>query len=344
MTGQEEPKANQPDSRDKETAKKIGWGLFAVFGSGLALWLILPTVAVLLIVVAITTRSCVRSCIAPQVSIPPIHGRVIDAATGQGLQGARVMRIFYHEAEVDFESRSPYPMKDTLASETTDASGRFTLPGTETVSGKGVRGLSGMAWVVWKPGWMPAFDCYFEDTWAPDGCRPFRGMQDLDPWVETSFQSGGGEFRMEVRIFPPTQPGIKRKEHDAAGRVVLSDRVYLGPNGKPEPPDPWVQYFSRINRLVRDSFIPVDDLVNEAVAYAKTHDLNWSVLTQFALARGSLGFKKDDGSYYKPEQALRLLQIEEQYCQGHPEDTQCDGPRLQQWRNIYTTEVRANQR
>ena len=135
MTSQEEPKANEPDSREKETAKKIGWGLFAVLGSGLGLWLILPTLAILFIIVGLTSKSCIRSCTAPRVSIPPIHGVVIDAATGQGLQGARVMRVFYHEAKVEFDSTSPYRIKGSMASATTDANcAGFTLPGTEEPS------------------------------------------------------------------------------------------------------------------------------------------------------------------------------------------------------------------
>ena len=89
-----------------------------------------------------------------------------------------------------------------------------------------------MAWVVWKPGWMPTFDCHFQDGWAPGRCSPFGGMQDLDPWSETTFQAGGSRMGMEVRIYSPTQPGIKRKEHDAAGRVVPSDRVWNSGPGR----------------------------------------------------------------------------------------------------------------
>jgi hypothetical protein len=242
--------------------------------------------------------------------MPPIHGRVLDARSGTPIPDFLVERKLFEKGPPDLvDSRTGDFVRGSFVKVTTDKDGRFELPAAF------VWGLSGMAWFAYKPGWMPGFGCYQQRGWSDGACGGLTAIVP-DPFVMSSFERRALRIDMELRVFPPTLEGVTLLTFDArVGKFV------------PRPPDarddPWANYFQRMNTAVQDHYIEPEVFVKEANDFAATHQLNWALLTQFAQVRGLLAYQQDNGTYFKPDQALQLLALEEQYCSQHQEDKRC---------------------
>jgi hypothetical protein len=255
---------------------------------------------------------------------PPVRGRVIELQTGKLIAGARVMRHLY---QVGPWSITEGPTTTNALFSTievrSDSRGEFTLPGWINLLPLGVQGLSGMSWVVSEPGWMPAYNCERESfhPWGAGwiSCGGFGPPGAPDPWVLTKVGRFIGFTTMQVRVSRPTLKGVTFGGIDSHGRFVPA----LGPM-KGVNDDPWGVYFHRLNVLTQFRYLKIEEFVQEAVGYAAQQELTLNIRNEFGQVRGSLGYALDKGGYFKPDQALRLLTIEEQYCARHPDEKGCD--------------------
>jgi hypothetical protein len=220
---------------------------------------------------------------APMITLPPLHGRVIDGATGNGISGARVMRGFFQEgAAKGFDGAAPEGIAGSLVESTTDSQGSFVLPGTGGIARHGIRGLTGMSWVVFRSGWMPAYGCYWEAPMRGGGCSGFGGMDFTDLWFRPKFDRHEDELDLEVRLLAPPATGAPPITFDTGGQITTTRRLFTSRRGRTMELDPRGEYFRRMNILVQHHYLEADVFVKEAVAYAeKGFPLSDGVASQF---------------------------------------------------------------
>jgi len=250
-------------------------------------------------------------------SAPSVHGVVLDAATGEGIPDAVVARKVFRSGQRSL-TEGPRVLREAWGrvQTRTDSQGRFRLPGYVSLFPVGIRGESGMAWKVFAPGYMIAGGCEVEGFPAQDGCGPDGAFSHPDPWVTTESQRRLGSIRLHARLArPPSGPG-----------------------------DPWGEYFRRLNLLVQYGYLEVEGFVKEALSFAEQHELSLNTRSAFAQVRGSLAYALDRGGYFKPDQALRLLTIEEQYCARHQDEEGCDPKVLARDRAWLKEKIKENPR
>jgi hypothetical protein len=250
-------------------------------------------------------------------SAPSLHGRVVDAATGKGIPGALVTRRVYRAAQVSL-TEGPQVLGEAWGQvqTRTDSQGRFRLPGYVSLFPIGIRGESGLAWKVFAQGYMIAGGCEQEGLRRPHGCGGDGGFSYPDRWVATDTESRLSTIRLQIRLTHPV----------------------------PGPGDPLDEYFRRLNLLVQYRYIKVEEFVKESVAFTRRHELTSNIRSELTRVRGSLGYAVGDGTYFKPDQALRLLEIEEQYCMGHSDEKGCDAGVLARDRAWLEKKIKANER
>lgn len=220
-----------------------------VLGSRLACVLLCAGVALLM--------GCERS-----IKVPALHGRVVDARTGEPIAGAVFRTRNYRAGAANLEA--PRLIGGSTRESTTGEDGRFELPGFVA------KEISGIGWLLYAPGYMVGSGCYSEEDWPPGGCSGF-GLTDVtDPWVRTSWQRGPDEVEVELRLFPPTLEGVtfytwvpERQEAEAIPEDQLGKRF---PNGLP---DPWEEHFRRLKTLA-ETGLPIRYVVSEIERYVKT--------------------------------------------------------------------------
>jgi hypothetical protein len=270
-------------------------------------------------------------------SAPCVYGLVVDATTGEPVAGAQVLRTIFRMgppslAESGTVNGEPFSSWRTH----TGKGGRFFLPGFVSVVPIGIAGTSGITWVVYRPGLMPAEGCLSKGFASDAGCGVGSGFTSPDPWVLQSAVRHLGAFHLDVKIYPPTLKGVTFRSFTDRGAIV--------PIATPPDADPWGQYFRRLNLLVQSRYLSEEQFVKEAEAYAANHDLNWNVITPLAGIRGLLGYRTGGGKFYKPDLALKLLELEERFCQQHKADKRCDPVSFDRWQRVYAEEIEENER
>ena len=254
---------------------------------------------------------------------PPVRGRVIELQTGKPIAGARVMRHLY---QVGPWSITEGPTTTNALFSTievrSESRGEFTLPGWINLLPLGVQGLSGMSWVVYEPGWMPAYNCERESfhPWGAGwiSCGGFGPPGAPDPWVLTKVGRFIGFTTMQVRVSRPTLKGVTFGGIDSHGRFVPAPGPMKGVDD-----DPWGEYFRRLNVLTQFRYLDVDDFVREAVGFAEKNEITATVVDQIYQVQASLGGLQNSGTYKKVDEALLLLGLQERYCLKHPDEKRC---------------------
>jgi hypothetical protein len=211
---------------------------------------------------ALLTVGCARS-------LPVVQGKVLDAKTGQPIAGAVVERRLFRESPPDLaDSHTGTYVRDSFTKVTTDEQGRFELPAAR------VRELSGMAWFVFKPGWMPGFGCYQEEGWSSGSCGGSEAITP-DPYVKSSLVRHPDRIEMEVSVFPPTLEGVTFLTFDPrVGKFV------------PRPPDsrddPWASYFQRLNTALQQRYLKIEEFAKEAKGYLGKQQLTEGMVDPLA--------------------------------------------------------------
>jgi hypothetical protein len=245
---------------------------------------------------------------------------VIELQTGKPIAGARVMR---HLSQVGPWSITEGPTTTNALFSTievrSDSRGEFTLPGWINLLPLGVQGLSGMSWVVYEPGWMPAYNCERESfhPWGAGwiSCGGFGPPGAPDPWVLTKVGRFIGFTTMQVRVSRPTLKGVTFGGIDSHGRFVPA----LGPM-KGVNDDPWVVYFHRLDVLTQFRYLKKDEFVKEAVAYSENHPLTEGMMLQI----GSLVPSGPcDTPYCRDPRIRKLARAVIEYCDRTPDSEYC---------------------
>jgi hypothetical protein len=250
-------------------------------------------------------------------SAPCVYGLVLDASTGQPIAGAKVLRTISRMgppslAESGTVNAEPFSSWRTH----TGKGGRFFLPGFVSLVPIGIAGTSGITWVVYRPGLMPAEGCLSKGFASDAGCGVGSGFKSPDPWVLHKAVRHLGAFHLEVKTFPPTLQGVTFRAFTDKGAIV--------PVSPPADADPWGEYFRRLKLLTQFRYLSVESFVEDAATFASHHELTLAVRNELAQVRGSLGYALGNGTYYKPELALRLLALAEKYCLEHQAAPGCD--------------------
>jgi hypothetical protein len=221
--------------------------------------------------------------------IPAIRGRVVEAKTNKPIAGARLVRWFEREDGCLAPGGSDvHRVAGSLLSVTSGEDGSFEWPAWAGL----MKPILSMKWYVYHLGWVA------EDGWLTHP-RPrlegyFFGVDGAQPWVHLTFRPVGSH--LEVTI------GMEPTDSTAA----------------------WEAHFQRLEVLTRYGELDVEEFVKEAAKFAEGHELTPNIRNEFAKVRGSLGYALDNGHYFKPDQALQLLTIEEQYCARHQQERGCD--------------------
>lgn len=251
-------------------------------------------------------------------SAPCVHGRVLDARTGKPVAGALIIRELFRPGRFQLtEGFSATMEAGSRVKVVTDAQGRFHLPGWVSLLPIGFKGFGGMSWVVFQPGLMPYRECLMEGFHAGLGCGPFGVFRTPDPWAKIEMRRRIGSIRVEVRLFPSTVNGIEWAAKTWSERDPTTGQRVL--KHFPEDVDPWGEYFQRLNLLVQDDEIPVEDFVKEAVAYAEHAVLNDAVARNVDQVLFSLG--EEDAR--RKGLALALARIVVRYCDANPNSPYC---------------------
>lgn len=258
---------------------------------------------------------------APVISLPPLHVRVVDGATGAPISGARVMRAYYREGGAKgFDSSSSEGVAGSVARAVTDAEGNAVLPGTETMDPSGIRGLTGMSWVVFAPGWMPASGCYWEGPMRSGGCSGFGGMVFNDFWYRPKFDRYLDELDLEVRVIAPPAIGAPTVTFDTNGLVTEVPPRLVDDNHNPVQLDPWGEYFRHLNVLVEHRYLTVDDGVREGTSYLQHRPPTRGMLVPLAelAERRRPTSQPEFGADYRT-----IAGAISDYCEAHPRTDVC---------------------
>jgi hypothetical protein len=257
---------------------------------------------------------------------PPVRGRVIELQTGRPIAGTKVTR---HLSQVGAwkitEGPTSAPAFFSTLSVRSDSKGEFTLPGYINLLPGGIQGLSGMSWVIWESGWMPAYNCVVQGfhPWGASwiGCGAFGGAMIYDPWVQTKVDRLLGFTTLEVRVSRPTLEGVTFGGIDSHGRFVPAPGLLKGHND-----DPWGEYFRRLNILTQFRYLKKDEFVQEAVTFVEKHPLTEVALSEIASLIPS---GPCDTPYCHDPRIRRLARALVEYCDHTPESEYCAPRRAQ---------------
>ena len=261
---------------------------------------------------------------APVIALPPVHVRVVDGATGAPIPEAQVMRGFYREGSPQaFDGASPDGVAGSLVKGMTDAKGTAVLPGTESIARRGIPGLTGMSWVVFKPGWMPASGCYTEAPMREGGCSGFGGMDFSDPWFQLKLNRFKDQVGLDVRLIALPAQGAPSIRFDNSVQITTTPLVYSYTDGKKLEQDAWGVYFLRLNGLVQRRYLTKDELVQEAIAYLDgSRPLSDLVASQFLEVAGAPIIERPISRDHD-RQIVRLRKAILDYCDQDPQDAFC---------------------
>ncbi len=193
-------------------------------------------------------------------SAPCVYGRVIDARSGRPVAGAEVMRRIYRKGPPSLaETGTVFPEPFSAWTTRTDGQGRFFLPGWVSLLPTGIAGLSGLTWVVYRPGVMPARGCVSQCFLNPEGCSSEGPFWSPDPWEQHTVSLYPGLIHLVVDTYPPTLEGVTFRAFNAYGREVV-----VSP---PTDADPWGEHFRRLEGLRIDGYLDRADVLTQACAY-----------------------------------------------------------------------------
>ena len=247
------------------------------------------------------------ACAREPAKIPEIHGRVVDARTSAPIGGAIVKRRLYRPGPTSLVDGSrPFFVEGGDAATTSDSDGRFILPPFSAPA------FTGMAWLVYASGWMPAYACYSEAGWPFGGCSGF-GLPGNDPWTSATFRKSLDRLDIEVRVFPPTLEGVVFRSY----KTYTKQWVTYTPTA--EDSDPWANYFGRLNSLCEEQWLPDYEFVHQAVSYAQIHAPSEGAIDRIHHVLFSLGGENTS----LPHLALPLARIVVTYCDTHPSSLHC---------------------
>ncbi|MGD1149254.1 MAG: carboxypeptidase-like regulatory domain-containing protein [Thermoanaerobaculaceae bacterium] len=253
----------------------------------------------------------VAAACKPPVRIPEIHGRVVDARTGAPIAGAIVKRRLYRPGSLNLVDGSrPFPVEGGDASTRSKADGRFILPPFSAPA------FTGMAWLVYAPGWMPAYYCYSEADWPFGGCSGF-GLPGIYPWTSATVQKGPDRIDLDVRVFPPTLDGVTFRSYN----TYTKQWVTFTPT--PEYSDPWAHYFSSLNSLCREQWLPVEVYLKVAVGYLEGRKVTEGILVPLAELTDSIN------PHLRPDlvsERCGILHAIVGYCEGSNDTQKCTWP------------------
>jgi hypothetical protein len=254
---------------------------------------------------------------------PPVYGQLLELQTGKPIAGARVTR---HLSQVGpwriFEGPAAAPVVFSTHEVHSDSQGRFALPGWINLVPLGVQGLSGMSWVVFASGWMPAYGCVGRG-FHPLGagwidCGAFGSPSTVDPWVQSAVGGFVGFTTMRIRISRPTVEGVTFGGRDSSGRFIPAP----GPR-KGIDDDPWGEYFRRLNILVQYRYVKRDEFVQQAVEYVRrSGPLSDEIALQFLELVGAPILERPIPHDRNP-QVLLLRKAIVGYCDQTPESDFC---------------------
>lgn len=244
--------------------------------------------------------------------VPAIHGHVVDALTGKPIQGMQVARWFERQSGFGPGGSDDARVDDSFITATTDADGRF-----EFLRWRGfVRGIDRLEWFAYKPGYMPAKGWYRHIGADPN--RPQHATIPWpDPWVDAKFVGVSNGLVMELKVFPPTLDGVAFQTFDGSlGKLVPSAP-------QPAEQDPWAEYFHRLNVGTRDSLLPAEEFVKEAVAYLEKHEVTEAMLPPLAELTDRIN------SHLEPDLArarCTILRSIVRYCRSSSQSKWCALP------------------
>jgi hypothetical protein len=244
---------------------------------------------------------------------PPVEGRIIDARTGKPLPGVFVRRGFYKPGPFDLvDTRAPVGVRGSFSSTSTDQDGRFSFPAFWSLR------LTGMAWLAFTPGYMPAGDCYAKGSWPFGGCSGFSVGSWPDPWAPTTYTWAKDRLSIELKLFPPTLDGVAFLVFDQKKDVYVPFRK------KPDI-DPWQGYFERLSSLVRLHWLQPEVFVDEASKAIETRTVTAGAfeIISAAMSNFYLGSTVGDSQCWKGELAWRLFDIESKACALQPSWEPC---------------------
>jgi len=251
--------------------------------------------------------------------VPEFRGVVLDARTGAPIAGATVIRKFYKPAPSGLvDTSAPDPIRESRLEVTTDSEGRFAFPPFSAPE------ISGMAWLVFTPGFMTASGCYGEESWAFGGCSGFGPFMSPDPWRKVTVTRDDKALTFEIRLFPPITEGIEWPLGKEWTEYNPDTRKRDLVKHFPEDVDPWGEYFRRLNSLSREGWLPEDTVIIEAEKFVEGRGrVTVGVLDELAEAGSRFGGHRDDRPCYKAELAWRALDLRESVCQTQP-TLRCD--------------------
>ncbi len=240
--------------------------------------------------IALFSGSCWDACSGANNirHVPTIHGRVVDMETGQPLAGVRITRWFGRMGISGPGGGGDYRVERSLMTVTTGRDGRFTLPAWIAL----LRGVSGVTWTEFKPGWVATMG----------GVDP-----DKAPWLCV--------FGSDVA------PLIQVENDRESPRAAITLRIR-----RVDTPQVARIHFREIEDLFSYRAFKAEDFVGEAVAYAGSHEMTEEILTQFSKLAGlwDLGTDDEEGRpCHKARLAWTLLGVEEECCKKHPNWRMC---------------------
>lgn len=253
-------------------------------------------------------------------SVPPVHGRLVDAKTGKPIAGATVSRRLFRPGGFQLtEGFSSAGEPFSLRTVTTDVDGRYRLPGWVSLIPVGFSGFSGMGWMVYRPGYMPERGCLTEGFHGGLGCGPFNEFRDPEPWAKLTVDRRIGSVRIDASLFPPITEGIDWPGGPTWTQWESPDRPNVVKHF-PEDVDPWGEYFRRLNVLSQYNWLPVEEFVKEAVGYVcqgAVTEQAFGVICRFP-NDNYLGSHRNGSPCYRGDAAWTMLEIQEQVCREHP--------------------------
>jgi hypothetical protein len=228
-------------------------------------------------------------------SFPPIRGQVLDLKTGKPVTHAQVQRSLYRQRPFTLEQYPVTFVRGSFLETSTDADGKFTFPGWISVWPTCLRGLCGMAWLVYAQDYMPAYGC-----WAAPfghrarGCAAFATPEYPDPWTRFGGRSSASDATIEVATT------------------------------RNESPESWAEAFRRMNYLLQVRRIQVEQAVEVVLGFAARFPITEEQVREVYRILSGLGSIQADGSHYKAREGLNRIQLVDAYCRSHLDSKFCE--------------------